>query len=272
MGLFNWANVRNMKEGKGVKKRKEPAHVVFFGVLQRKFWRFITLNFIYLLAGLPTWIFMGAGSLSLLYFHLGRTDFNMFFPVMLCCIPLIALISGPATLGMSYVLRNFAREKHAWILADMFETASKNYVQGMLIGLINSVVAFALIYAYLYYGVMAQSLGIMNYILIILGFVFAMVRSYIFPMAVSYKLSLGNLYRYSLALSIMKFPQNLILQIFSLACILVVFQYPSFGIVISAFGGISLLGFLNVFYTDRVLLQNMDQENEQIYTERETTK
>ena len=271
MGLFNWANMREMKEGKGVERRREKPLEIFFGVIQRKFWRFVTLNFLYLLAGLPTWIFMASGGFALMRFHAGGTDFNFFFPIMLCCIPLIALISGPATLGATYVLRNFARERHAWIAADMFETASKNYVQGMIIGLINSIIAFALMYAYLYYGTINNGLSAMNYILIVLGFLFAMVRSYIYDMAVSYRVSISNLYRYSIALSVMKFPQNLILQILSLAIICLAF-YSNVGIIISAFGGIALVGFVNIFYTDRVLLQNMDEENEKFYTERTTTK
>ncbi len=272
MGLFNWANMREMKEGKGVERRREKPLEVFFGVIQRKFWRFVTLNFLYFLTGLPTWVFMASGGLALAFFHAGQTNFNIFFPIMLCCIPLIALISGPATLGATYVLRNFAREKHAWIAADMFEIASKNYVRGMLIGLINSVVAFALVYAYLYYGTVNGGLNIMNYILIVLGFLFAMTRSYIYDMAVSYKVSISNLYRYSIALSVMKFPQNLLLQIFSLGLICLAFYYPNVGIIISAFFGIAFLGFINLFYTDRVLIKNMDEGNEKFYTERTTTK
>ena len=88
-------------------------------------------------------------------------------------------------------------------------------------------------------------------------------------MAVSYKLSIKDLYRYSLALVIMKFPQNLILQLFSLGCICAAFYYPNVGIVITALGGAVLLGFVNVFYTDRVLLENMDEANVKVYPEKE---
>lgn len=273
MGLFNWANMKEMKEGKGVKMRKEPPLTVFFGVIQRKFGKLFTLNLLYLLTGIPTFLFMGCIGFSLLYFHSGRAYMsNMFLPAMLILIPFIALISGPATMGVSFVLRNFAREQHAWIMGDMFEKASKNYLQGLIIGLINSAIAFLLVFAYLYYGYFSTgtlALTPMNYIIMLLGVILASLRSYIYPMAVSYKLSLKNLYRYSLALVIMKFPQNLLLQLFSLGCICLAFYYPNVGIVVSAVGGIVLLGFVNVFYTDRVLLQNMDEANEKIYPEKE---
>lgn len=269
MGLFNWANMREMKEGKGVKERKEPPLTVFFGVLQRKLWRFVTLNLVYLISGIPTWLFMAAMGFGLYFFHMGRADYNVCLPWMLILIPFIAFLSAPATMGATYVLRNFAREAHAWVVGDMFEKSSKNYVQGMIIGAINAVLAFILTYAYFYYGTLQQGLSIVNYILIVLGFILASLRSYIFPMAVTYKLSIANLYRYSLALVIMKFPQNLLLQGFSLACICCAFYYPNIGILISALGGIAILGFVNVFYTDRVLQQNMDESNVKIYPEKE---
>jgi len=273
MGLFNWANMKTMKEGKGVEARREPPLSVFFGVLQRKFGRFVTLNLVYFFTGLPTFIFMGCIGLTLLYFHSGRAEIsNMFLPAMLIMIPLIGIISGPATMGVTYVLRNFAREQHAWIMGDMFEKASKNYVQGLVIGLINSVLAFLLVFAYLYYGYFSTktlAMTPMNYIILLLGVILSSLRSYIYPMAVSYKLSIKNLYRYSLALVIMKFPQNLLLQLFTFACIYGAFYYPNVGIVLSAVGGITILSFVNIFYTDRVLLQNMDEANEKIYPEKE---
>ncbi|MBQ7040099.1 MAG: DUF624 domain-containing protein, partial [Clostridia bacterium] len=137
--------MKPMKEGKGVKQQKEPALSVFFGVLQRKFGRFISLNLLYFLTGLPTLIMMGCIGLTLLYFHSGRAaTSNMFLPLMLIMIPLIGILSGPATMGVTYVLRNFAREQHAWIMGDMFEKASKNYLQGLIIGVINSGLAFLL--------------------------------------------------------------------------------------------------------------------------------
>ncbi len=272
MGLFNWANMREMKEGKGVDRKKQPPLTVFFGILQRKLWRFVTLNLFYLISGLPTWIFMAAMGLGLYFFSMGKADYNIFLPWMLIMIPFITFISGPATMGATYVLRNFAREEHAWVVGDMFEKASKNYLQGAAIGFINSVIAFILTYAYFYYGTLQQGLSIVNYILIVLGFIFASLRSYIFPMAVTYKLNLKNLYRYSLALVILKFPQNLLLQLFSLLCICLAFYYPNIGILLTAVGGIAILGFVNVFYTDRVLQQNMDSANIKIYPEKEQKK
>ena len=273
MGLFNWGNLKPMKEGKGVDPKKESALSVFFGVLQRKFGRFITLNIIHVITALPTFLFMGLIGLTLLYFHSGRAEeSNAYLPAMLILIPFIGILSGPATMGVTYVLRNFSREQHAWLFGDTFEKASKNYLQGMIIGVINAVLAFLLVFAYLYYGYFATgtlALTPMNYIIILLGIILASLRSYIYPMAVSYKLSIKNLYRYSLALVVMKFPQNLLLQIFSAACIYGAFYYPNIGIVILAVIGAALLGYVNVFYTDRVLLANMDEKNEKLYPEKE---
>ena len=129
---------------------------------------------------------------------------------------------------------------------------------------------------YFYYGTMSGEvkLSYVNYIILVLLGVFFMMRSYIYPMAVSYKLSLKNLYRYSMALALIKLPQNLLLQGFSCAIIALAFVfYPIIGICLTAFGGMAYMGYLHIFYVDRVLLDNMDEVNEKEYeTEKEIEK
>ena len=80
MGLFN----DYMREGKGVDKGPDfrPRFIIFFDIYLRKFWNLILLNLLY----------------------------------VVCCIPIVTI--GPATAAMTKILRNYAREEHAFLWSD----------------------------------------------------------------------------------------------------------------------------------------------------------
>ena len=46
---------------------------------------------------------------------------------------------GPATAGITYIMRNFAREEHAWIWSDFKDTFKANFKQASAVYLINLV-------------------------------------------------------------------------------------------------------------------------------------
>lgn len=270
MGFFNWANMKYTTDGKGVEKQEKRNPVgIFFGIIGRKFWKFVTLNLTYAFVGLPTWCFMAICATSFLMFHVNNENYNQLLPYLLVLIPFITLVSSPATMGVTYVLRNFAREEHAWVPGDVFDKASKNYKQGIVIGLINSVVAFLLLYSYFYYAKASGGIGFMNYLILLLGLLFLMMRNYIYPLAVTYRLSIGNIYRYAMVFVLMKLPQNFLIVAGCLILIYASFTYINLGMILSAVILISLLGFLTNFYCDRVIQANMQSQNERIYPPRE---
>ena len=84
--MGNFFASRYQKEGPGVSKNEpeKKRFFVFFDVYTRKFGKIILVGLLY----------------------------------MLCCIPVVTI--GPASCGLALVLRNFAREEHAFILHDFF--------------------------------------------------------------------------------------------------------------------------------------------------------
>ena len=86
-GLFNYD-----KEGPGISKDapKKKTIVVFFETFFRNFWKFITINLIYSLISIPVFT------------------------------------NGMASVGITNVARNTARDKHSFGLSDFFETIRKN--------------------------------------------------------------------------------------------------------------------------------------------------
>ena len=62
-------------------------------------------------------------------------------PVTNVLLVLSVLTYGPCRAGMTYVLRNFACEQHAWI-SDIWDKAKENWKQGMLFGVLDMLVLF----------------------------------------------------------------------------------------------------------------------------------
>ena len=106
-GLFNYA-----KEGPGVAKNapKKRAFFAFMDIYGRKFWKLAVAGLLWALT----------------------------------CIPIVT--RGWADAGLTFITRNFSREKHAFIKEDFFETIKKNRKNALIIGIINLIVTGILIY------------------------------------------------------------------------------------------------------------------------------
>lgn len=109
-GMFGFFNYD--KEGPGVAKNAPPKRrfVVFFELYGRKFWKLIWAGLLWLAVSLPI------------------------------------VTRGWADAGLTFITRNFTREKHAFIREDFFETIKKNRWPALAVGIINLIVTGILIY------------------------------------------------------------------------------------------------------------------------------
>ena len=85
------------KEGAGVSKTEDrrPGFVRFFYVIGHRFWQIVVLNALYIFA----------------------------------CLPIVTI--GPATAGMTYVLRNYSQEKHADMFSDFVDKCKEHFKKGV---------------------------------------------------------------------------------------------------------------------------------------------
>ena len=97
--------------------------VVFFDIYFRKFWNLIVLNILY----------------------------------VICCIPIVTI--GPATAAMTKILRNYAREEHAFLWSDFWDTFKNNFWTAFVVGLID---LFAVILIYFDYVMYMQMIANAN--------------------------------------------------------------------------------------------------------------
>ncbi|MBQ2755605.1 MAG: YesL family protein [Oscillospiraceae bacterium] len=113
MGIFG-----NSKESAGVRKNGAEKKRIFLGleIYFRKFWKLCLLNLIYILF----------------------------------CLPVITI--GPATAGVTYVLRNFSREQPGFLWYDFWSAFKSNFKQSFVMGIINIIVYGAGAFgAYIYF-------------------------------------------------------------------------------------------------------------------------
>ncbi len=241
MGMFQWY----MKEGKGVEK-DEPQKRGFFRFMDiffRKFWRFLRLNLIYVLLSIPTFVvvFLLSGLISGNVLNAGMQNFiaavlqlpapdmaNPEFAQLVLWIDLLVRLvisilfmalwgMGPVTAGFTYVLRNFSREEHAWVWSDFLEHTKKNFKQAIALWLID-IVVFALVsVAIMFYGSQGGYFFVLMYLMIMLLIVYTIMHFYLYPMMVTFKLSMKDLFRNALIFALGKIPSNFLVLLMLLA-------------------------------------------------------
>lgn len=170
-GLFNYE-----KEGPGIAKDapKKRGFVVFFEFFFRNFWKFITINLVH----------------------------------GLICFPVIT--NGLGNVGITNVARNIARDKHSFGLSDYFDTLRKNWKQGLIAGIINTIITLVLIFD-LYFFFSMES-GVMS--TIGLGvtfsfiFFFIVMNFYMWTLMITFKFTLKQIYTNSFKFVIINLKNN----------------------------------------------------------------
>lgn len=185
MGLFNFN-----KDGKGVAKteKEAPAIVLFFSRYFRNFWRIVCLNLLYIFA----------------------------------CAPIITI--GPATAGLTYVLRNYGRARPVDMFSDFFAKAKEHFWKSLLISVLDLLFAVIAVESYFLwtdpdftFPQMLRTIGIV--VVIVISIFYVCTNFYLFPMLVSFDLPLKKVIRNSIILGMYKWGPNLLMLIFNAAVI-----------------------------------------------------
>lgn len=176
MGFLGFGNFN--KEGPGVPKETPPQKriVSFFEIYFRKFWNIIKINLLY----------------------------------VIFCIPIVTI--GPATAGMTYVLRNYAREEHAFVFGDFWDAFKSNFKQSFITGILQAILLFVFYYVIAFYY-LNLSAGTMYYICLGISLFFVMAllfaSNYIYLMIVTLDLKLKDIYKNGLIFAFVGLKENL---------------------------------------------------------------
>ena len=161
------------KEGPGVSKNapQKKRFFLFWELYFRKFFKLIQANFLFLLFSLPV------------------------------------VTVGLAEVGLTYITRNYAREKHAFVWGDFVDTIKKNWKQALPIGLINLIGLGVLAFNIDFY----RSHAIMCAVAMLMFLVFTFMRYYIPLMIITFKLSWKQLYKNALIFAFVAIFRNLLI-------------------------------------------------------------
>lgn len=170
-GLFNYE-----KEGPGISKNapKKKAFIVFFETFFRNFWKFITINLVYIIMSLPV------------------------------------VTSGLAAAGLTNIARNIGRDKHSFGLSDFFETIKKNWKQalptGIILAFLYGVLAFDVFFFSTSQNDMFATIGMA--ITFLFFIILTFMTFFIWTLMITFKFSLKQIFKNSFKFAFINFKKN----------------------------------------------------------------
>ena len=199
--------------GSGISKHapKKTGLRLFLDILGRKFWQLAGLNLLYFLFFMP--LFMTLTAIRYI------PDASVTLFVILLLVLTFAILIGPATAGMTKVIRCYLIEKHTFVVRDFFRGFRSNFKKAAVIGFIDTIVFVSAFAAVNVYPALAVQMGTkLMYVPMIISYSFVivvlMMNYYIYLMLVATSLSLKNLIKNSFALAFVSMKNNLITTLF----------------------------------------------------------
>ena len=205
---------------------------LFFDLFFRKFTRLMQVNMLYIGFCLPYimllywlspinvgfFIQLGVGAEYLAMPLNNQLMFEAFLRFSFATLIITFWGAGPVSAGYQYILRNFARQEHAWIWSDFWQHLSRNFVQGLIVLAIDAAAIAAFVLGFIFYGesYIATGNSLMRIAqggLVVVLLLYTIMHYYIYQLMVTFKASLFTLYKTSITLTVLKMSQNLLLTI-----------------------------------------------------------
>lgn len=234
------------KPGKGVDKNapKKNAFFLFWELLGRKISKYIILNLMYLIIILPIVVYVYGmfyawfSTLVTIEAETIASPLLEIFRMMLYYIPkqlqlpllIVSLVLyGPFTAGLTYIIRNYVREEHAW-LTDFFRKSWQNLRQGLVFGLLD-IIAVVILYVNWNYGMFSGaetvSTGLfavfLKYFTAVLFVLYVFIHFYTYQIAVTTELSVRAILKNSWIFAVLGLGRNIIALLTIAAAVVIAF-------------------------------------------------
>ena len=205
---------------------------LFFSMLRVRFSGLIGINLIYLLFSLPTIIWTGLHYMVItsalgMNIEAGEAaaeavvetaaqtavnagDIRGYLIIWLIGMIPCMMISSLGRIGTALTLRNWARDDHSFVLSDVKDTIKGNWKTALIIGFISGASLLLAFFCYIYYNGMA-SVGSVFWIIpqalvIIFCALWWMSTMVIYPMAVTYDMTVRTMIQNSVIMIIARLP------------------------------------------------------------------
>ncbi|NLZ70714.1 MAG: YesL family protein [Clostridiaceae bacterium] len=247
------------KEGPGVDPNEPPKGPIatFFIVLGRKFWKIITVNLMYIIGNLPMLVisFFATGFLfigwlfpnftpelirQVLSFSEGSVqgmnseELEQAMATLFLYLNVVIsftltgmgwIVVGPSQAGLTYIMRNYAREEHAFLWMDFRDTFKENWKQSTVHSLLSLLMVFLIMFSAYFYRFHMPG-GTFSFILqgmlLVVALIATSMQLYAYQMMITIDLPMKGVWKNSLLFSVFRLPFNLIIVILELVILAVI--------------------------------------------------
>ncbi|MDP4133725.1 MAG: DUF624 domain-containing protein [Bacillota bacterium] len=251
---------------------QKPGIIRYFIVAGRKFWNLTIINIYYMLFSLIGiaaytligWCFFGGIASGLAKEIIAQGSLksspeeftayvllllSLFFGLIMTSL----LGSGSPTAGLTYILRNYSREEHAFIWADFYEKFKSNFFKGLKVFLIDLIFVYVIcldIYVYSQTGGGFKGLAA-TYLAIFIFLIYIMMHPYIYTIMVTFDMKITQIYKNAFMMAAAKVLQNLACLIAGLAIMILIIE------IVYRFNVMMLLIFFMFFtFSNLVFIMN----------------
>ena len=204
---------------------------LFFLVLKDHFFDLIKINFLQLVFWLPflIWTYINMMAIQtidaqpMLEMENGVQQLmsTMGSYLMMWLIGLIpcTAITGPSSAGAAYVMRNWARDQHAFLFSDFKDAFKSNWKQALPVSVITALVPVLAYTAVVYYGMLASSNTLMLIPLVLVfsaTLMWVLMLPLLYPMMIGYELSFKYLIKNAFLMAAATLPQMVLCRLITL--------------------------------------------------------
>lgn len=171
---------------------------------------------------------------------------------LLCCIPIVTV--GPATAGMTHIFREVSEERPIFLWNDFKKAMKRHFKQGFFVWLINTVLWFFLVLdGLILYSKPSVLTVIVLGLLCIIGILFCMMHVYLYPLLITGRYTVLEIYKNAFLLTMSRIYQTLgILLVIGLIS-WVLYSVAFLSLFFLIFFYFAMVCFVSVFYANRVL-------------------
>ena len=251
------------KPGPGIDKDapKKKGIFLYFELFFRKFWLLIKVNMLYFLVSLPVMAIYNFILINEFASIMPNQDASAWWQLSLIGTAVLTILwgTGPVTGGFVYILRNYAREEHAWLLSDFFEKSKETLKLGITVLLMDVILLFlSLTSVNVYIGLIRQGVAVARYALAALAVIlvlYTFMHYYVYELGVTFDNKVSKTVKNALIIAAATFPASLILTLVVLVLTFLAFSSLSaFAIILLTFLlWISFMRFPIDFYAARMI-------------------
>ena len=217
------------KAGKGdftLENLPQNRRQLFADVLKVRWSSLVGVNLLYILFWLPAiaWTFINVVTLISMMgaeeaVYTAQDISGLLMNYLLILAPCIA-ITGPFKAGITYVLRNWARDEHSFVLSDFKDAVKANWKQGLAVSIINGVLPFLVYVCWYFYGSLLQDSFIFILpisLVFLVAIMWSLSQMVMYVMMITYDLKLRNIIRNAMLLTLAKLPFAVLIKLATLA-------------------------------------------------------